>query len=247
MTITHVLMTYWYIIPIALLLGITQSNWGKGILGELIVRITARFSLEQNTYHAIHNVMLPTPDGTTQIDHIYVSKYGVFVLETKHMQGWIFGKENDKTWTQKIYKKTHHFQNPLRQNYKHTQALAALSLPENTIHSIIVFTGNSTFKTPMPENITTTSTFIPYIKSHTQTVLTETQVQDVINKIKTNKLKTTLKTQHEHITRLKSRNNPNSQQRCPKCGNPMVVRSSKNGDFWGCSQFPKCRTTRSIS
>ena len=36
--------------------------------------------------------MLPADDGgTTQIDHILVSKYGIFVIETKNRKGWIFG------------------------------------------------------------------------------------------------------------------------------------------------------------
>ncbi|WP_339385147.1 nuclease-related domain-containing protein, partial [Vibrio paracholerae] len=41
-----------------------------------------------------------TEDGTTQIDHIVVSKFGVFVIETKYMKGWIFGSKDQKQWTQ---------------------------------------------------------------------------------------------------------------------------------------------------
>ncbi len=35
------------------------------------------------------------------------------------MSGWIFGSEKQAQWTQKLYKRTFKFQNPLRQNYKH--------------------------------------------------------------------------------------------------------------------------------
>ena len=36
---------------------------------------------------------------------------------------------------------------------------------------------------------------------------------------------------------------------CPKCGSPMVRRTAKRGpnagnEFWGCSEFPKCRSVR---
>ena len=41
------------------------------------------------------------------------------------MKGWIFGLANQKTWTQKIYKHTNKFQNPLHQNYKHVKTLEA--------------------------------------------------------------------------------------------------------------------------
>ncbi|HEY0996695.1 MAG TPA: DNA topoisomerase, partial [Gemmatimonadaceae bacterium] len=33
---------------------------------------------------------------------------------------------------------------------------------------------------------------------------------------------------------------------CHLCGSPMVIRQSRNGQFLGCSTFPKCRGTRSM-
>ena len=30
---------------------------------------------------------------------------------------------------------------------------------------------------------------------------------------------------------------------CPECGSALVKRKGKNGEFWGCSAYPKCRTT----
>jgi restriction system protein len=69
--------------------------------GEFLVNTAARLFLPKDEYHLIKNVTLPTDDGTTQIDHIIVSRYGVFVIETKNMKGWIFGSANQRTWTQK--------------------------------------------------------------------------------------------------------------------------------------------------
>jgi restriction system protein len=34
--------------------------------------------------------------------------------------------------------------------------------------------------------------------------------------------------------------------RCSKCGSPMVLRSGKRGEFYGCSSFPKCRHTEKV-
>jgi DNA topoisomerase-1 len=34
--------------------------------------------------------------------------------------------------------------------------------------------------------------------------------------------------------------------KCHLCGAPMVIRQSRNGQFLGCSTFPKCRGTRSM-
>jgi Nuclease-related domain len=63
-----------------------QITSGQGLLGELLVRLLAQFMLDKNTYHRVHNVTLLSPDGTTQIDHVFVSRFGIFVLETKYMQ-----------------------------------------------------------------------------------------------------------------------------------------------------------------
>ncbi len=65
----------------------------KGAAGEAVLRKAAAISLPSSVYRRFHNVTLPTPNGTTQIDHVFVSRFGVFVVETKNMAGWIFGSD----------------------------------------------------------------------------------------------------------------------------------------------------------
>ena len=88
---------------IVLIFIFIKTPFGKGLIGEGLVNITINFRLDRQEYHLFKNVTLPTEKGTTQIDHIIVSKYGIFVIETKNMKGWIFGDIHQKTWTQKIY------------------------------------------------------------------------------------------------------------------------------------------------
>ena len=91
----------WWIIPLIVLVQALRSPWFKGHVREWIVHLSARLLLPSNRYASFRNVTLPTPDGTTQIDHIFVSQFGVFVVETKNMKGWIFGSERQAQWTQK--------------------------------------------------------------------------------------------------------------------------------------------------
>jgi hypothetical protein len=91
--------------------------------GELRVRATIRRRLKGREYSSLHDLMLPTLDGTTQIDHVIVSRFGLFVIETKDLTGWIFGGERSRRWTQVIFGKRYRFQNPLQQNYKHLKAV----------------------------------------------------------------------------------------------------------------------------
>jgi len=136
----------WYLIPIFIFAIVIKSAWFKGVIGEWQVNLLIKFFLNKNDYHLIKNVTLPTDDGTTQIDHIIVSKFGIFVVETKNIKGWIFGSENQKQWTQQIFKHKTKFQNPLHQNYKHVKTLEAfLNAKNNSIFSVIIFIGDSTF------------------------------------------------------------------------------------------------------
>lgn len=239
---------FWWLLPLFFITSILKTPWFKGMVGEWLVKISANYLLDKETYHAVHNVTLETTDGTTQIDHIFISKYGIFVVETKNYAGWIFGGENQSTWTQKIYKTTNKFQNPLRQNYKHLKALeAALNIPFEHLRSVIVFVGGSTFKTDMPANVTYAGGFIRHIKSFTQVVFNDAQIRQLVNIVQTQRLKPSLKTNREHVKNLESRLSNNSSKTCPRCGSEMILRSTKSGEnagkqFWGCSQFPKCRS-----
>ena len=248
---------YWWLIPLLFLVAFLKSPFIKGVLGEFQVNLAAKFFLDKNIYTLFKNVTLPTDDGTTQIDHVIVSRYGVFVIETKNMKGWIFGGQHQKTWTQKIYRHTSKFQNPLNQNYKHTQTLqSALELDQEKVFSVVVFVGDSSFKTPMPENVVYGGGYIRFIKSKTQPILSDSEVLDICAKIESGRLKPSIKTHRNHVNHVKTiveeKQRKVDENSCPKCGKPMVLRSARNGDkqgqqFWGCTGFPKCRTVKQIS
>ena len=194
----------WFLIPIAVLVMIIKTPWFKGMMGELMVNVMSKLFLPKNTYHRVQNVTLPTDNnatqGTTQIDHIIVSRYGVFVVETKNMKGWIFGSSNQKTWTQKIYKHNHKFQNPLHQNFKHIKTLEyCLGLSENKLFSLVVFVGDNTFKTQMPDNVTRGYGYIRYIKLRKELLLSDYEVTSILQKIEASRLTRSFKTNREHV------------------------------------------------
>jgi restriction system protein len=243
----------WWVIPLLIVGAVVKTPWFKGVFGEWLVKVLAKFFLDSTEYRPIHNVTLKTPDGTTQIDHVFVSRFGVFVVETKNYSGWIFGGEHQPTWTQKIFKITNKFQNPLRQNYKHVKALEALlNIPSEQIHSVVVFVGGSEFKTPMPPNVTYAGGYISYIKSKNEIVFSLSEVESIITAISTGRMAPSFATNKEHVQNVKRRLDSEAARLCPKCGAEMVLRTTKSGEragskFWGCAAFPKCRTVQSIS
>ena len=74
---------------VSLLLAFLKSPYFKGKMGEKMVLSHAEQLGED--YVMLHDCTLPCADGTTQIDHILISPFGVFVIETKNYDGWIFG------------------------------------------------------------------------------------------------------------------------------------------------------------
>jgi len=262
--INQIIGALWYLVPLFLIAATLKSPWFKGVMGEFQVNLMIKLRLPKDQYHLIKDVTLPTEDGTTQIDHVIISRFGVFVLETKNMKGWIFGSPNQNQWTQQIYKHRNKFQNPIRQNYKHTKTLeAALGINPNYVFSVIVFIGDSKFKTAMPDYVTYAGGCVSYIKSKQAPVFTDSEVNAIIDGIESGKLKRGFKTNREHVAHVKQViakkrivepvtvakkevvENRTGQQ-CTKCGATMVLRDSKKGKyagnkFWGCSTFPKCR------
>ena len=94
-----------------------KSNF-KGWVGEKKTSLHLWFSLNKNIYHRFNNVILLSQNGTTQIDHLILSKFGIFIIETKNRNGWIYGSEDRQNWTQSFFHSKFTFQNPLRQTYR---------------------------------------------------------------------------------------------------------------------------------
>lgn len=186
----------------------------------------------------------PPPNGTTQIDHVIVSRFGIFVIETKNMDGWIFGDEKNPQWTQSLFGKKFKFQNPLHQNYRHTKALSDfLGIDHDKIFSVVMFWGDCKLITAMPPNVMA-SGYITYIKSKTDVLFDDADVAQIVSAIKEGMLPKTWATRRQHVADLKELFD--STTTCPKCSNPLVLRTAKSGanagsQFYGCTKYPACR------
>lgn len=180
----------------------------KGWRGERRVQRMIREGLNPHLYADLHNVTLPTADGgSTQIDHLIFSPYGVFVLETKNLKGWIFGSERQAEWTQKIHPNhSQKFQNPLRQNYLHTQTVrAVLGLPADQVHSVVAFVGESQFKTDMPPQVLQGQAFIGYILQFQQQIWGPEEMQGLIDTLEQHRLAPTRATDRTHVAQVQQR------------------------------------------
>ena len=222
-------------------------NIFKGWIGEKKTTFNLCFSLRNKFYHKFHNIILPSKNGTTQIDHLIVSIYGIFIVETKNIKGWIFGSENQATWTQSLYSNKYSFQNPLRQAFRQKKVLSEfLNLDEWNIQTVSYFVGDCKFKTQFPDNVIT-SGIGRFIKRFRNQILTTEDVSRIIKVIE-NHLSESSLSNRDHVRSLRIRHSSNTL--CPRCGSNPIERTAKQGSnignkFLGCESYPKCRFTKS--
>ena len=158
-------------------------------------------------YHLLNHVTVRLKDGTTQIDHVLVSRFGIFVIETKDYKGWIFAGPGDRYWTQVLYWSKFKFQKPIRQNHRHVRAIRELLefLPADVVRSVVVFTGDAEFKTTIPDGVFTLAGFLAYVEGRAQEVMSVNRVQFCVGRLETARLSITKATDVEHVQGLRRR------------------------------------------
>lgn len=222
---------------------------GKGTMGEY--RITSIIAdLREDDYNCVNDIMIENGNRTAQIDHIIVSKYGVFVIETKFYKGIITGTESGEKWTKNVYGNKYRFRNPLKQNYGHVKSLQKLlDIPEKCFIPVVVFVGNANLRVKTTSVVLKAGQLNSYIKTFKSPVLTSNQVSKIIEKINSSNIESkVIRDKHVDRIRTKVKQDKIDIERgiCPKCGAKLVRRSGKYGSFLGCSNFPKCRYTTNM-
>lgn len=109
----------------------------KGKRGEK--QVAALLSLLPKKEYKVINDLLIQPGGRSiQIDHVAVSAYGIFVIETKYHKGWIYGGENSEYWAQNIYGYMYQLRNPLWQNQGHVKTVSRMIGDSGNVHIYII-------------------------------------------------------------------------------------------------------------
>jgi hypothetical protein len=175
--------------------------------GEALVSRELQSNFNGPDYHLLNHITLKLKDGTTQIDHILVSRFGVFVIETKDYNGWIFANAKQATWTQVLYRQKFKFQNPIFQNMRHIEAVKNILdfLPSSCVQSLVVFTGNAKFKTDIPPGVFTASELIKHLRNHTDEAISVNRLQFCVGRIETARLAISREIDLEHVKNLERR------------------------------------------
>lgn len=174
------------IIVIAFIVIVHFSNRRKiykyGIEGEK--DISKLLATLNNKYMVYNDIVIGGTEKGAQIDHLVLSPYGIFCIETKNMKGTIVGREDDNEWKQikvgqggKNYEKN--FYNPCKQSRGHVNAvkrlLRQMNLKDIFVYSIVVFNSNKAVTLKIQVNST------PVIKSDNLISFINSKKEIIIN------------------------------------------------------------------
>lgn len=218
----------------------------KGERGER--RVAAQLDrLSSRHYHVFNNLYV----GFSQIDHVVVSRYGIFVIETKNYSGCLHASDSGQYWWRQSGGKKITFYNPIVQNLVHVRNLQRLlKLPSDAFVPIVVIAGDARIESAdeLRYWVVRKSQVVDAIKTYDDKVLSEQQVEECCDKLSKPRFQwnSDAEKQHEGIVRSAVINSRRLERSgiCPRCGGYLVLHHGKYGDFYGCSNYPKCTYTR---
>lgn len=193
--------------------------------------------------------MINDQGKSRQIDHIAITEYGVFVIETKNYAGSIYGKETSENWQQYLKGRKYLLKNPIHQNYGHFQIVKNVIFDETIyIEPIVIFTDRCKLNVTTKSKVIYASKILSYIKNKPK-VLSLDKINEIYNTIIENRITDEEKIQdHNYNVQkyIEYKDNIANSGECPRCGAKLVIRNSSAGQFYGCSKYPKCKFTKNI-
>lgn len=142
----------------------------KGYLGERKVKKFLNKNKKLLNAKILNNAKFNINGKTIQIDHIFITPQKIYVIETKNLNGKIYGMTNDDYWTI-CYNDNKKFKilNPINQNSYHVKVIETITKVPYLCENIIIFTGKADL-----ENLYNSSYYIKTIEDFKKIVFAET-------------------------------------------------------------------------
>lgn len=247
------------IIAIALIILLVKILFPKGIEGLFVPKGVAGekhvakvlSKLPQEEYKIINNLLISQNGNTIQIDHVVVSEYRIFVIETKFYQGQIYGGANSDYWTQNIFGNKYSLRNPIHQNYGHIQALVAIlpGVHPDLFIPIVTFSRQASVTCADNKTVVYWDQLNEVILSYQRKWLTSDEAEKAYEILLSANIDSP-ENRASHVENVKkqiaNREEVVANGYCPRCSGKLVLRNGKYGEFYGCINYPHCRYTHPV-
>lgn len=225
-------------------------------LGERGERRVSAFleDLPCEDYRVYNDLLIRDGNYTTQVDHVIISRYGVFVLETKNVHGKVYGSGNAEFWKQYLpdrgyrrygFTQEHQLRNPIWQNGGHIKSLRRLVFGNDIpVYGVVVFPQETDLFVEAEQPVLRMWDVVPYIKRHRDEALSSEQMSFYRRRL-LEVISTTEADRQSHLENVhrnqERRDAAVASGRCPLCGGKLVLRNGRYGSFYGCSNYPQCK------
>lgn len=161
----------------------------RGDIAQTRVRRVLAAGLEKNRYTIFNDLLVPSGGGTTAIDHVVVSRFGIFVIASCYQRGRISGTEVQDQWRRQGWLGSSRFDNPVHRNRLQVEALQRLlDFPARVFIPVVVMVGQRGFKTKPPGHVVTPERLLDFIRKRSRQELSPEQADRALQKISAGRL-----------------------------------------------------------
>lgn len=165
-----------------------------------------------------------------------------------------------KDWLGRKQTEKFSFFNPVWQNKTHMKAVRRFVNASVPIYSVVVFSNRGELKSVTYDKNAVTILQMTQLKGYLKNV--RNTYSDVLTQDEVNTIFNTFsrfagadkeqKRKHLEDIQKRSAERTATSDSCPLCGRQLVVRTARRGpragqQFYGCSNYPKCKYTRNIN
>lgn len=222
---------------------VSQGDSGERYVSHILSHLSAE-------YHVFNDVYLNSNGRSSQIDHVVISKFGIFVIETKNYSGAIYGSENMEHWTQYLQGEGYKFRNPILQNRSHELAIRnTLHVASSSIIPIVVFLNGADLHCNTTSIVLYAGQLCEYILGHQTASFTSDGAERLSQRLSEAIINDPdRKVKHVWSVRqnIAERELQIVNRICPRCGGTLIERQGRYGQFLGCSNYPHCKFTAQL-
>lgn len=178
-----------WIIPALFLIAYLGSPRHGGRMAYRRVKRLLEQSLDRRRFTQFHGIVLPTGGGTEALDHVLVSRHGIFVIVSEHRPGSLSGGESQEVWKQKRFARTQRWPNPLYRAKLQMETLQRiLGIPRDRFRLVVVLSGQDKVSKDLPRQVLAVDRLVPFLESKVEKPLTPEQADKVAEMLRENRL-----------------------------------------------------------
>lgn len=179
----------------------------RGWWGEYKVNLFLKLCLSGDYRVFSNGIYRDNQGSTTQVDHIVVSRYGIFVVETKSLKGrLVISSEDPAKWIQIVGRRKYQLDSPHKQNHAHIKALQRVTgIHSQKFHSFVALAGSARFAEAKPERVYSIWELIRKIQSYKAPVLTRAAVYSINQRLSQHRIKGGYWAARHHSAKLRGK------------------------------------------